>query len=76
MDFGLAESSYVQSPEFSPIVVHYYDQEYTIPNDKQEFNIGNVVLTGSGEALCRTINVPAIEGFFEERCVPFWERTS
>lgn len=76
MDFGLAESSYVQSPEFSPIVVHYYDQEYTIPNDKQEFIIGNVVLTGSGEALCRTINVPAIEGFFEERCVPFWERTS
>lgn len=76
MDFGIAESSYVQRPEFAPIVVHYYDQEYTICDDAQEFCVGNVVLTGSGQALCGTIVVSKIEGFFEERCIPFWERTS
>lgn len=73
-NFGLAESSFAQIPNFAPIVVHYYNHEYTIPNNKQEFSTGNVVYTGAGAALCKTITVAEVEGFFEERCIPFWEK--
>lgn len=73
-DFGFAESSFEQIPKISPIVIHYYKHEYTIRNNKQKFSTGNVVYTGAGAALCKTITVAEVEGFFEERCIPFWEK--
>ena len=73
-NFGMAESSFAQIPNFSPIIVHYYNHEYTIPNNEQEFSTGNVVFTGAGQALCSAITVEEVEGFFEERCIPFWEK--
>lgn len=73
-NFGLGESSFAQKPNFAPIIVHYYNHEYTIPNSMQEFNTGNVVFTNAGEALCKTITVAEVEGFFEEKCIPFWEK--
>ena len=74
MSFGFSDSSFVQRPEFSPIVVHYHDQKYTIPDNSTEFEVGNVVFTGSGGALCRAVFPEKIDGFFEERCISFWEK--
>lgn len=73
-DFGPNESSFEEVPNFTPIVIHYYNHEYTIPNNKKKFATGNVVYTGAGAALCKTITVAEVEGFFEKRCIPFWEK--
>lgn len=74
ISFGLVDASFAHTPKVAPIIVHYHDQEYTIPNNTGEFKVGNVVYTNAGEALCRTITAQKIAGFLEERCIPFWEK--
>lgn len=72
MDFGIAESSYVQTFDPSFRNIHYHDQVYVVPENHTEFPVGNVIYTGAGNALCRAITPKKIEGFFEDKCVPFW----
>lgn len=73
IDFGLVTSSYNQTVDESPTNIHYHDQVYSLPANELEFPVGNVIFTGAGNALCRTIAPEKVEGFFEEKCVPFWE---
>ncbi len=73
IDFGLAMSSYVQTVDESPADIHYHDQVYSLPANQSDFPVGNVIYTGAGNALCRTIAPEKVERFFEEKCVPFWE---
>lgn len=72
MDFGIAESSYAQTIDPSFPNIHYHDQVYVVPENHTEFPVGNIIYTGAGNALCRAIIPQKIEGFFEEKCVPFW----
>ena len=71
---GLAESSFSQKPGRTPIVVHYHDEEYIISNNNGEFSVGNVIYTNAGMALCQAVSPKKIEGFFSDKCVPFWEQ--
>lgn len=52
--------------------VIYFDKEYELL-EKKEISIGNVIYTKSGEALCQSLDVEEIEGFWEKYCLPFWE---
>ena len=73
MDFGIAHSTYVQTIDASSSEIHYHDQVYSLPANLSEFPVGNVIYTGAGNALCRAITPKKVEGFFEEKCVPFWD---
>lgn len=53
--------------------VTYFNKKYEFSGKKQ-ISIGNVIYTKSGEALCQSLDVEEIEGFWEEYCLPFWER--
>jgi len=55
----------------------YYDEFYQ-PETEHDFidlPLGELVYTQAGQALCRSIQVPKEEGFFEEICIPFWQKT-
>ena len=73
IDFGLVTSSYIQTIDVLPGDIHYHDQVYSLPASRSEFSVGNVIYTGAGNALCRTITPEKIDGFFEEKCIAFWE---
>lgn len=73
IDFGIAQSSYVQTIDESFHEIHYHDQVYSLPEKQSEFPVGNVIFTGAGNALCRAIVPEKVEGFLEKKCVPFWE---
>ena len=73
MNFGMAESSYVQTlVESSGRDVHYHDMVYSLPEHLSNFPVGNVIYTSAGNSLCRAITPTKVEGFFEEKCVPFF----
>lgn len=73
MDFGIVQSSYVQTMDDSSSDIHYHDQIFSLPGKQSEFPVGNVIFTGAGNALCRAITPSKVDGFFEKKCVPFWE---
>lgn len=62
----------------SPIILHYFDEEYTYPNDMQTLSTGNVMFTKSGAALCKVITkVITVEkrpDFFKTYCIPYFEK--
>ncbi len=70
---GFAHRVYVTA-EVTPVVIHYFDEEYRLPHGKKTFGIGKVVYTKAGQALCRAVKPQKIEGFFEEYCIPIWVR--
>lgn len=72
MDFGILSSGYARKSKTFPEKIIYFDKEYELSGEKS-IPIGNVVFTKSGEALCRSIDVDKIEGFWETYCLPFWE---
>ena len=58
----------------SPIDVRYHDKHYCLPEDCEVLPVGNVILTKTGQALCRAIEVDEQEGFFEQYCIPYWKQ--
>lgn len=73
MNMNADERTYVFECDKHPITVKYYDKEYYIPSKYDYFNVGNVIFTKAGSALCRNIEMPGKEGFFEEICIPLWK---
>lgn len=70
MDFTRINAYQIESNEV-PIKVHYYNWEYELSKSKEEVNIGNVVFTKSGQALCKAIVTAESEGFWKEYCFPY-----
>lgn len=75
MDLGTLSSGYVLTTEKVPEKVIYYNKEYELSEEKN-ISIGNVIFTKSGQALCQSLDVDKIEGFWETYCLPFWEEES
>lgn len=72
MDLGVLSSGYAVEPDVLPAKIFYFDEECEHSGVKS-ISVGNVIFTKSGEALCRSIDVAKIEGFWETYFLPFWE---
>ena len=58
----------------SPIIIHYHGKNFEFPKEITEFQVGNVIFTKSGSALCKAIDYKEErEGFFEQYCAPMWK---
>ena len=53
--------------------IRYFDETFNLPHGKTTFDIGCVVYTRNGEALCKAITVEKINDFFQEYCIPLWK---
>lgn len=51
----------------------YFDQTYSFPVNMNVIPVDRVVFTKSGEALCRLIEAPKLDSYFETQCVTFWD---
>lgn len=60
--------------ESKPTIVRYFEQKYKISDDIASFEIGRVVYTKAGEALCRAVKPRKTDGFFDEYCISRWEK--
>lgn len=56
----------------TPTTIYYYDESYKLPDGTTELDVGNVLYTKAGQALCRAINGNKQEYFFEKYCIPYW----
>ncbi|MBQ7768057.1 MAG: DUF2806 domain-containing protein [Oscillospiraceae bacterium] len=75
MEFGLAESAYVQTRDaVCSDDIHYHDKVYSLTAGQSEFPVGNVIYTGAGNSLCHAIVPSKVEHFFEEKCIPLWNK--
>lgn len=72
MSLDLLSSEYVLKSEKDLTKVIYHDKEREF-SGKKAIRIGNVIYTKSGRALCQSLDVEEIEGFWEKYCLPFWE---
>ena len=54
-----------------PIKAKYFNHEFECSNRKTEMNIGNVMFTKLGQALCKAITVDETKNFWDEYCLPF-----
>ena len=54
------------------VVIHYHDKEYKVA---KKLTVGEVVYTRIGEALCNAVHPEKVDGFFDEICVPLWEKS-
>ncbi|MCM1026842.1 MAG: DUF2806 domain-containing protein [Clostridium sp.] len=72
MDLNVLSSGYALEAEAVSEKIIYFDKEFEIVRQK-DISVGNVVFTKSGQALCQSIDVDMIEGFWETYCLPFWK---
>lgn len=63
-------SGYVLKTDKDLPKVICFDREYKF-SGKKEIGIGNVIYTKFGEALCQSLDVEEIEGFWEKYYLPF-----
>lgn len=73
MSFSTFSTGYQLVNETLPTKVIYFDEQYEILEDETT-EIGNVIFTKSGQALCQSINVDKVEGFWETYCLPFFKK--
>lgn len=72
MSFALSTSAYALTIKNTPSKIKYYDKDYDI-GEKKQIDVGNVIFTKSGQALCKVIDAEIVNGFWETYCIPFWE---
>lgn len=72
MDLSPLFPGYSLVAKKTPAIIKHYDAEYEF--DENTIEIGNVIFTKSGTALMLSIDTDKIEGFFEEYCLPFWQK--
>lgn len=70
---GAISSGFTITSEVTPVTIHYFDREYSLPNDTSKFATGCVVYTKAGNALCRAVKPQKVEDFFETYCISRWE---
>lgn len=75
MDLGVLSSGYKLEAETVATKVNYFDKEFE-PAEEKGVSVGNVLFTKAGQALCQSIDVDMIEGFWEAYCLPFWKRNN
>ena len=73
MDLGQFASGYELETETFPVKVVYFDKEYEF-SEEQQIDIGNAIFTKVGQALCQSIDIDKIEGFWETYCLPYFEK--
>lgn len=73
MDLGPLSFGYVLKAETFPAKVIYFDRKYEL-SEGEQICIGNVLFTKVGQALCQSIDVDEIEGFWEAYCLPHFEK--
>lgn len=74
INFGLSDDTYMMHNLKQPVNIHYFDESYQLPDSMDYFSCGNVIYTKAGSALCRSLNVEKIKGFFDKYCVPMLEK--
>ena len=74
IEIRLGITEYHQNYAATPIEVNYFDEKYAFSENVKELPVGGVIFTKSGQALCRVIESAKQEGFFEQYCVPYWEK--
>ncbi|MBQ6808846.1 MAG: hypothetical protein IJP07_06815, partial [Firmicutes bacterium] len=72
ISLGLVAKDKGKVPPASPI--HYYDESDDSEYSFFDRSVGELVYTQAGQALCRSIRVPKVEGFFNKVCIPFWRK--
>lgn len=79
---GLIETSldhvshgYIFSPKKLPAKAVYFDKEYMICKEEL-LGAGDVIYTKPGLALCKSIEVEEIDGFWENYCLPLWKKNT
>ena len=75
MDLGPTAPGYSFEKENTPLKVSYFDKKYEFPESIESIDVGNIILTKSGQALCRAITVEKVEGFWETYCLPLWQKS-
>ena len=72
-ELGPFKTGFATSLNNVPIVASYSDKQFSFPESCTSVPVDRVIFTRSGSVLCRIIDAPVIEGFFESQCIPYWE---
>lgn len=72
MNLGIFSGGYSLTTSEIPAKVTYFDKQYELLKEK-EIRVGNMLYTKSGQALCESIDVNELEGYWETYCIPFWK---
>lgn len=74
IDFSTPYGSYKLHSSNKPIKIHYFDECFEIPDNKNDFLCGNVIYTKAGESLCSAIDTMKHDGFFEKYGIPLFQK--
>ena len=72
-DLAAVSAGYKMEIDPLPNKIIYYDMEKEL-KDKRDLQVGNVLFTKAGQALYWAIDAEKVEGFWENYCIPFWEK--
>lgn len=72
-DMGMFKAGFATGMNSVPIVASYSNKQFAFPESCTSIPVDRVIFTRSGGVLCKIIDAPIIEGFFESQCVPYWE---
>ena len=73
-NFGVLDTGFFATAKTEPVKIRYFDEEFQLPAGRKSFGVGKVIYTKAGQALCHAVRPQKIDGFFEKRCVPYWEK--
>lgn len=71
-DTFLGSGVYTMGDLAQPAVIKYHDQKFELPEGVNKVNVGCVILTRQGQALCKALSPDKYDTFFEEICIPFF----
>ena len=74
MSFDDGSYCYFSEDKKKRVVINYYDHTYELPEGMSTCSVGNIVFTKAGQALCKAIIVEEQKGFWENECLPIWEK--
>lgn len=75
MDFSGIDDIYGVKFYITPAVIKYQNNKYELPKEMNNFPVGNVLFTKTGNALCKALKISEEqEGFWEEYCLPTFQK--